>query len=64
MSIGTAVELFDMATHSSDSHIDSAAEVSPQFLEQWGQDDRIKKAMMLFGYGDEEREALVITNHQ
>ena len=58
----TAVELFDMATHSSDIHIDTAAEVSPLFLEQWGQDDRIKKAMMLFGYGDEEREALVITN--
>jgi hypothetical protein len=57
-----AVKLFDPATQSSDIDIGSAAEVSPLFLEQWVRDDRIKKAMMLFGYGNEEREALVIAN--
>ena len=57
-----AVTLFDPASQSSDIDIEAAAEVSPLFLEQWERDDRIKKAMMLFGYGTEEREALVIAN--
>jgi hypothetical protein len=40
--------------------IDYTDVVSPLFLEQWGRDDGLKKAMMVFGYDDEAHTALVI----
>lgn len=60
----TAIELVDPATRPSDIGINFAAEVSPLFLEQWGRDDRIKKAMMFLGFGEEEREEMVRQNGQ
>lgn len=53
-------ELSHRTPQSSDIDIDYTAEVSPLFLEQWGRDDGLKKAMMFFGYDDEAHTALVI----
>lgn len=55
----TTIERFDLANQTGELGIDSATEISPGFLEQWGRDDRIKKAMIYLGFGEEERQGMI-----